>query len=120
MFSLSCTNLVGSSEGGGQEAIRVSICPPHQLKEPEDSMATPTLCPSANPPSKDTKRKRSRFTSSSRAQSLAMANFVPTKMLIMACWGSTIGHSDDENDATDKDDHDVNCWGARTMGTVSL
>ena len=47
-------------------------------------MATRTLCPSASPRSKDAKRKLSRFTSSSRAQSLAMAKFVPTKMLIMA------------------------------------
>ena len=47
-------------------------------------MATRTLCPSASPRSKDAKRKLSRFTSSSRAQSLAMTKFVPTKMLIMA------------------------------------
>ena len=85
-------------------------------------MATRTLCPSASPRSKDAKRKLSRFTSSSRAQSLAMTKFVPTKMLIMA--KSTVSKADDDKDDTDKDDHDdsddVNCWGARTMGTVSL
>ena len=45
----------------GQEAIRVSICLSHQLKEAEDRLATQTLCPSANARSKDTKRKLESF-----------------------------------------------------------
>ena len=45
------------AESGGQEAIRSSICFAHQHKEAVDSLATPTLCPSAHQSFADTKRK---------------------------------------------------------------
>ena len=44
------------AESGGQEAIRSSVCFAHQHKEAVDSLATPTLCPSAHQSFADTKR----------------------------------------------------------------
>ena len=44
------------AESSGQEAIRSSVCFAHQHKEAVDSLATPTLCPSAHQSFADTKR----------------------------------------------------------------
>ena len=72
--------LSAAERAADRRPFALAFAQAHQLKEAEDSLATQTLCPSANPRSKDTKRKRSHFTSLSKAQCSATTNFVPTKM----------------------------------------
>ena len=68
------------AESGGQEAIRSSVCFAHQHKEAVDSLATPTLCPSAHQSFADTKRN---VTCSSNGQRKQRAD---PRLLICSNW----------------------------------